>query len=159
MNGGTNFSHALSPGSPAIDSGTADLCTSEDQRAIARPQGGGCDRGAPEMVSIADAPAASPTPAGVFGVLNKNAFCRRGPGTAYYDKGTFNQGQSLVPEVISPPGQPVWCWARMPDGVAFCWISTAVLDVQSPTGWLLVTNAPPIPGMPGASRSAGECAR
>ncbi len=131
MNGGTNLSHALSPGSPAIHSGTLDLCTSEDQRAIARPQGAGCDRGALEMVGVAGAPAASPTPvptprevakpspAGVFGVLNKNTFCRRGPGTAFYGKGTFNQGQSLVLEGISPPGPPVWYWARMPDRVAF----------------------------------------
>jgi len=150
MNGGTNLSHALSPGSPAIDSGTPDLCTSEDQRAIARPQGAGCDRGALEMVGVAGTPTevATPTPVGVFGVLNKNAFCRRGPGTAYYDLGTFNQGQSLMLEGISPPGQPVWYWARMPDGVAFCWISAAVLDVQGPTGGLLVTNAPPIPAAP-----------
>ena len=160
MNGGTNLSHALGVGSPAIDSGTPDLCTSEDQRAIARPQGAGCDRGALEMVGVAGAAAASPTPvptptevatptpAGVFGVLNKNAFCRRGPGTAYFDLGTFNQGQTLMLEGISPPGQPVWYWAQMPDGAGHCWISAAVLDVQGPTGGLAVINAPPIPGTP-----------
>ena len=60
FNGGTNLSHALNPGSPAIDTGTPDLCTSEDQRGVSRPQGAGCDRGAYEAEGPST-PTATPT--------------------------------------------------------------------------------------------------
>ena len=156
MNGGTNLSHALQVGSPAIDSGTPDMCTSEDQRGMARPQGAGCDRGAIEMEAAPPTPTpvatptlvATPTPVGVTGTLNKNGFCRRGPGTAYYDRGAYNQGQVLQLEGISAPGQPVWYWALMPGSDAHCWISAAVLDVMGPAETLPITGAPAIPAAP-----------
>lgn len=156
MNGGTNLSHALQPGSPAIDSGTPDMCTSEDQRGMARPQGAGCDRGAIEMEAApptptpvaTPTPVPTPTPVGVTGTLNKNGFCRRGPATAYYDRGAYNQGQVLQLEGISAPGQPVWYWALMPGSDAHCWISAAVLDVVGPADTLPVTGAPAIPAAP-----------
>ena len=54
FNGGTTQTHALLPGSPAIDA--ANLCTAidgsavaTDQRDVARPQGGVCDIGAFEL--------------------------------------------------------------------------------------------------------------
>ncbi len=46
-NGGGFLTHALLPGSRAIDSGSG--CLATDQRGVARPQGGACDRGALEM--------------------------------------------------------------------------------------------------------------
>lgn len=46
FHGSTAPSHPLGPGSPAIDSGTPDLCIANDQNYTARPQGLGCDRGA-----------------------------------------------------------------------------------------------------------------
>jgi CSLREA domain-containing protein len=48
MNGGNSLSHALNPGSPAIDSGDKDTCIAVDQRNVSRPQGAWCDRGAYE---------------------------------------------------------------------------------------------------------------
>ncbi len=48
-NGGATFTHALLPGSPALDAG---LCLAEapaDQRGVARPQGPACDVGAYEV--------------------------------------------------------------------------------------------------------------
>jgi len=51
-NGGPTLTHALLPGSPAIDSGDNDSCPAVDQRGVARPQGAGCDRGAVEAVAI-----------------------------------------------------------------------------------------------------------
>jgi hypothetical protein len=90
----------------------------------------------------------TPTPTAATGTLNKNAFCRRGPGTAYYDQGSYNLGQVLQLDGISAPGQPVWYWALMPEGTAHCWISAAVLDVQGPVDTLPVTGAPPIPAAP-----------
>jgi CSLREA domain-containing protein len=44
--GGMGLSHPLGTGSPAIDSGTPDMCISTDQNGITRPQGPWCDRGA-----------------------------------------------------------------------------------------------------------------
>ena len=49
-NGGTTPTHALLPGSPAIEAGTTDLLT--DQRGITRPQGVQPDIGAFELVEI-----------------------------------------------------------------------------------------------------------
>jgi len=51
-NGGPTETHALLPGSPAIDSGDNGTCPAVDQRGVARPQGAGCDRGAVEAVAI-----------------------------------------------------------------------------------------------------------
>jgi uncharacterized repeat protein (TIGR01451 family) len=49
-NGGSTFTHALLPGSPAIDAVTHSACPppSTDQRGITRPQGTACDIGAYE---------------------------------------------------------------------------------------------------------------
>lgn len=42
--------HALLPGSPAINGGSPDSCPAIDQRGVARPQGGRCDIGAFEAL-------------------------------------------------------------------------------------------------------------
>jgi hypothetical protein len=48
-NGGPTWTHALLPGSPAIDRGEAGQCPATDQRGVSRPQGAGCDLGAFEL--------------------------------------------------------------------------------------------------------------
>jgi beta-glucanase (GH16 family) len=50
-NGGPTLTHALLPGSPAIDAAGADACPATDQRGVTRPQGAGCDAGAFERES------------------------------------------------------------------------------------------------------------
>ena len=47
-NGGLTLTHALQPGSPAIDTADDALCPSTDQRGVTRPQGTHCDIGAYE---------------------------------------------------------------------------------------------------------------
>ena len=44
------MTHALLPGSPALDTGTCADTPSTDQRGVARPQGSGCDIGAYERI-------------------------------------------------------------------------------------------------------------
>ena len=51
--GGPTLTHALAPGSPAIDAADADQCEATDQRGVSRPQGEGCDIGAFETTSTA----------------------------------------------------------------------------------------------------------
>lgn len=53
-NGGATPTHALESGHPAIDSAGDTVCLAEDQRAVERPQGDGCDVGAYESEFIAD---------------------------------------------------------------------------------------------------------
>ncbi|MFC1464965.1 MAG: choice-of-anchor Q domain-containing protein [Candidatus Brachytrichaceae bacterium NZ_4S206] len=48
-NGGPTPTHALLPGSPAVNAGTNAGCPSTDQRGVSRPQGPSCDIGAVEM--------------------------------------------------------------------------------------------------------------
>ena len=52
-NGGPTFTHALLPGSPAIDAGDNTACPSTDQRGAPRPAGLACDIGAYESGSLA----------------------------------------------------------------------------------------------------------
>jgi CSLREA domain-containing protein len=61
-NGGPTSTHALQPGSPAIDEGSSDDCPTTDQRGFARPAGSGCDMGAFEAGATAPTPSASPSP-------------------------------------------------------------------------------------------------
>lgn len=45
-NGGSTWTHALLPGSPALDAGDDLVCPATDQRGVTRPQGSHCDMGA-----------------------------------------------------------------------------------------------------------------
>jgi predicted outer membrane repeat protein len=58
-NGGPTQTHALLPGSPAIDTGINSGCPSTDQRGVTRPQGAACDIGAYEFVPIPAIPTLS----------------------------------------------------------------------------------------------------
>ena len=49
-NGGPTFTHALKPGSPAIDAGDDSAAPNTDQRGVARPQGPASDIGAFERI-------------------------------------------------------------------------------------------------------------
>jgi beta-glucanase (GH16 family) len=48
-NGGPTLTHALNPGSPALDAANPASCPATDQRGVARPQGAGCDAGSVEQ--------------------------------------------------------------------------------------------------------------
>jgi uncharacterized repeat protein (TIGR01451 family) len=49
-NGGATRTHALLPGSPAIDAGANGACPGTDQRGVPRPQGSSCDIGSYELI-------------------------------------------------------------------------------------------------------------
>ena len=66
-NGGPTFTHALLPGSPAIDAGNpatpgsgGNACEATDQRGVSRPQGARCDIGAFEVMPTEAVPGLTP---------------------------------------------------------------------------------------------------
>jgi len=61
---GSTATHALLPGSPAVDRGgtSANSCPATDQRGVSRPQGGACDIGAYELIPPNPAPPPRPGP-------------------------------------------------------------------------------------------------
>jgi hypothetical protein len=61
-NGGPTETMALPAGSPAVDAAGPACDVLADQRAITRPEGGGCDIGAFELVPVAASPAPVTTP-------------------------------------------------------------------------------------------------
>ncbi|MGH7644011.1 MAG: choice-of-anchor Q domain-containing protein, partial [Gemmatimonadales bacterium] len=60
-NRGPTPTHALLPGSPAIDAGDPAVCAATDQRGVARPQGDRCDIGAYEAGGPPPPPPPPPT--------------------------------------------------------------------------------------------------
>jgi PKD repeat protein len=78
--GGPTKTHALLPGSPAMDAGSAVYCPETDQRGVTRPVGVGCDVGAfefdpvPQVVSSApaDGTSLSEGPSSIEIVFNKD---------------------------------------------------------------------------------------
>ncbi len=61
-NGGPTKTHALPPGSSAVDGGTSVGAPAVDQRGVARPKGAGYDMGAYELDPAAVTPTAGPSP-------------------------------------------------------------------------------------------------
>lgn len=62
-NGGPTRTHALLPGSPAIDAGSPDCPPpATDQRGVVRPQGAACDIGAYELALVTPTPTSTATP-------------------------------------------------------------------------------------------------
>jgi hypothetical protein len=59
-NGGATLTHALYPGSPAIDAADNSVCPAADQRGTPRPQGAACDIGAYEYVAPPPRPPTAP---------------------------------------------------------------------------------------------------
>lgn len=74
---GTNQTHAIFAGSPAIDAGSLtepgsgwdDACEATDQRGVTRPQGAACDIGAFEVIAVRPTPTPGPL-SKRWGVLN-----------------------------------------------------------------------------------------
>ena len=95
-NGGTTDTHALLPGSPAIDSGTSAGCPATDQRGVARPNDGDkngtatCDMGSFEVDTTAPrVSAATPTGTGIGRGTNLAATFSEKMDAATINRSTF----------------------------------------------------------------------
>lgn len=165
MESGT-YVHPLSAGSPAID--TADgspSCPGVDQRGVGRPQGGGCDRGAYEVVMAHALVAATPVPPTVEATksglvqipattpitpgpvtlqltLVQNANCRWGPGTAYSVLTSVLKDQIVT---LSGRNDDNTWWFTVLPGNNRCWLSLVAGQPNGDTSLLPVMQAPPTP--------------
>lgn len=159
LNGASTMTHALKPGSPAIDSGDPNNCISEDQRSIPRPQGAQCDRGAYESDVIVPmvptigpiltlVPTSTPTPMSMGpakAIFIQNANCRRGPGRVYDVVTSLLAGQEVLIEGRSAPGLAPWWWILLPESRAHCWVSDVTVEKSGPVEDLPIIAALPTP--------------
>lgn len=144
-NGGPTFTHALLPGSPAIDTGaTGSDCPATDQRGVSRPQGPECDIGAYTLESaIAVGTVPPPGDGGILrGTMNRDAGCRLGPAADYPLTGHVEQGQTFLIEGRN--ADTSWLWIRTDLG--YCWILRALMDVDGDPEQAMVRGAAPMPG-------------
>jgi hypothetical protein len=134
-NGGLTQTHALLPGSPAVDAALTD-CLPEDQRGVERPLGASCDVGAYELdPALASEPVALSAPDAAITVtpamdlpqvdIKKDTLCFYGPGDPNPVVGSLLGGSSALVRglgalddwlVIEDPHQPgVNCWVNRAD--------------------------------------------
>jgi CSLREA domain-containing protein len=154
-NGGPTFTHALMPGSPALDAiplGFPPGCPiAADQRGVARPQGAGCDLGSyeaegPLVVTLQPLPTPTPGPtAAPFQPLvsgEADANCRSGPGTLYPAVGALRQGQQAPADGRNPDAS--WLRVRLDNGLS-CWVWVGSVSVAGDPAGLPLLPAPPLP--------------
>jgi hypothetical protein len=167
--------------SPAIDAASG-ACPATDQRGYARPYGSACDLGAFEfgssMAIVAGTPGtgtptsqvleivtptgtATPTPtapAAPQAKITKNAFCRKGPGTAYFDVTSLAAGTQVQVEGRTDSALR-WWWVLIPGGSDHCWVSDSNLELSGPADQLPVQAAPPLPQPPTGFSDASACVK
>jgi CSLREA domain-containing protein len=144
-NGGPTLTHALLPGSPAIDAAGGD-CPAADQRGVSRPQGDVCDIGAFEL----EAELLPPSEA-AMATFMEDATCRLGPGTDYDIWETLLEGQQVL--LQGRNSDSTWWWLLLPDSEDHCWVSDAVVEVIGPVEDLpiIIPPEPPQPTTPPAT--------
>lgn len=71
-------------------------------------------------------PTDTPAPEKIMLTFTKNAFCRKGPGVTYFDKGSFNQGDTAQAEGRNDT-EPRWWYMLMENG-DHCWVSDSTVD-------------------------------
>lgn len=73
---------------------------------------------------------APPTPSTLRGRLNKDAFCREGPGTIYNAVTVLNSGEEVTLKARSETGQYLWWYVYDAVGDLYCWLSSSVVDTD-----------------------------
>jgi len=152
-NGGPTQTHALDPGSPAIDLATD--CTDldgvpvgVDQRGVSRPYpaGGNCDPGAYEFDSTQAPPPAEPTTsAGFLPSLcaPQNTTCREGPDQRFAAAGYLLEGECA--DINGRSENLQWYVIANPDRDGECFIAGYLVEVSGPTDDLPTIIGPALP--------------
>lgn len=73
-------------------------------------------------------PTDTPVPEKIMLTFTKNAFCRKGPGVAYFDKGSFDQGDIAQAEGRND-AEPRWWYMLMENG-DHCWVSESTVEAN-----------------------------
>ena len=165
--------HILYPGY-AVDRIPLAECLAEDQRGAARPQGERCDVGAYELLispsslqgfSTPVLPEASPTPTAIPTptaapqlptiTFTKNAFCRKGPGTAYFDLTAFEAGKTA--DVVGRNEQGSWWLVQVPGSEQRCWVADSVGDKTGDLSLAPLEPTPVLPDAPGGFNDSSAC--
>lgn len=97
------------------------------------------------------APASIPT----F-TFSKNAFCRKGPSTAYDDVTAFLQGQSVQIDGRNQD-EPRWWWVLIPSSSGHCWVSDSTGSTSGSLDGVKVVSAPPLPPTPIPTAEIIQC--
>jgi hypothetical protein len=79
----------------------------------------------PPTASPTASPTEVPAPKQVALTFTKDAFCRKGPGVQYFDKGSFNKGATAQAEGRND-AEPRWWYMLMSNG-DHCWVSDATV--------------------------------
>jgi hypothetical protein len=159
-------------GSPAVDHASGS-CPAVDQRGYPRPYGAACDVGAYELGAGAHLEVGTPmtetptlpvlqivtnTPTGTSTetttptvqlaaqvIPTLNAYCRKGPGTAYDQETVLQKG--TVYNAIGRNRLNSWWQIQVP-GKPNCWVGDANVGRQGPVEQLAIVPPPPLPGTP-----------
>lgn len=165
-NGGATLTHALLPGSPAIDyTSTSEfiVCIDVDQRGVLRPTGLSCDLGAYEVADVLleleppiDILPDTPIPPifqaePIIPIVNRDTLCWKGPGPAYDVVTSIQNGTEV--ELLGIGATENWLVINNPryPGVD-CWVDQDDLDLD-PGLDLSSFNIFPIPLLPTATHT------
>jgi hypothetical protein len=147
-NGGPTFTHALLPGSPAIDAASGD-CSPEDQRNVARPFGPSCDSGAYEAGGVAlslefKLETATPTPEFPTLIVTTDSGCFAGPGLEWPRYSNLPAGTQA--EVVGQGWGGGWLVIKHPSiNNTNCWIDQDDVEFDIPLDQLRLISIPPKP--------------
>ncbi len=79
------------------------------------------------------------------GMFGSNAFCRKGPGTAYENVTAFEAGHVVELVARSEPGIPLWWYIHDLQFNIYCWVSGSVIETDVDPELLPVRASPPLP--------------
>jgi serine/threonine protein kinase len=98
---------------------------------------------APTDMPTSTAEPITPTPSFVWVSIAQNARCRSGPGRGFPTVSFLAVGEIVRAYGQDPDGE--WWWVELPDGSAFCWVSSGIVGqpVPPPSGEAGVTTSPP----------------
>lgn len=127
-NGGLTLTHALLPGSPAIDAVDAGDCVAAtgspllvDQRGVTRPVGSQCDIGAFEFDPLAPPPTMMTIVPYLPAVqIDMPVNCRAGSSISFPALTILPQGQTIPLVAVNP--SRTWYQVRPPDLEVACWV-------------------------------------
>jgi hypothetical protein len=80
----------------------------------------------PPTVAPTESPTETPAPKAVSLTFIKDAYCRKGPGVQYFDKGSFNNGAVAQAEGRNDT-EPRWWYMLMQNG-DHCWVSDSTVQ-------------------------------